>query len=132
MHQWGTKSEQCLPRSSSLVSGTVIKDQYAMATEAEAAAIAKAVEKADILNTRIRDRVTNSSDFIGRAWLAKLLVSSLDSLSPQKAILITGVGGTGKSRYLCTTCCGQALARVGKICGGVGCTGAFGRLSGRI
>ena len=66
----------------------------------ETAGIAKIVKNADILKSRIADRVSEArTDFTGRAWLAKLLVTSLDSLSPQKAILITGVGGTGKSYF---------------------------------
>ena len=72
------------------------------AREAEAAAadIDKAVKKVDFMRKRLQDRVSKASKhFIGRAWLAKRLVTSLGKLTPRKVILITGIGGTGKSFF---------------------------------
>ena len=62
--------------------------------------IDKAAKKADIMNRRIKHRALASrKDFIGRVWLAELLMSSLGKSNPQKLILISGVGGTGKSYF---------------------------------
>ena len=65
-----------------------------------AAAIAKAAKKADFMKGRIQHRASASrKDFIGRGWLAERLVSSLGKLAPHKLILISGIGGTGKSYF---------------------------------
>ena len=72
----------------------------ALEAEAKAAGIAAAVKNVDILETRIRDRVSKARrDFTGRAWLAKEMLSSLQRLAPNRAILITGIGGMGKSYF---------------------------------
>ena len=85
------------------------REAEAAAREAEAAAreaeeqsakITKATEDADIMRMRIKDRVAEAREhFVGRDWLAKRLLTSLHRLTPQRAIIITGIGGTGKSFF---------------------------------
>ena len=68
--------------------------------EAESERSAKAVENADIFKTRIKDRVHKTrKDFIGRTWLAEKLLNASRQLQAHKVILITGIGGTGKSFF---------------------------------
>ena len=60
----------------------------------------EAVDIADFMKVRIQDRVTKARQhFVGRVWLAKELSSALARLKPNRAILITGIGGTGKSFF---------------------------------
>ena len=60
----------------------------------------EAVDIADFMKVRIQDRVTKARQhFVGRVWLAEQLSSSLARLKPNRAILITGIGGTGKSFF---------------------------------
>ena len=76
------------------------QEAEAEAARRKAANIVEAAENADILKTRVKDRVSEArKHFVGRAWLAERLLSSLDSVTPHKAILITGIAGTGKSYF---------------------------------